>query len=56
MTNSIITLMGLFIILMFVAYIGIIALNLNATLRKGYMDTDEDYYKNKARRKVYCNY
>ena len=56
MTNSIITLMGLFIILMFVAYIGIIALSLNATLRKGYMDIDEKCYKYKARRRMYYYY
>ena len=54
MEKSIITLMALFIIMMFISYIIITAYNLTASIRKGYMDTDESYYKNRARRKMYC--
>lgn len=56
MTNSIITLMGLFIILMVAAYVGIMLLKLNALVRRGHMDIDERCYEYKARRKVYSNY
>lgn len=56
MTNSIITLMGLFIILMVVAYVGIMLLKLNALVRRGHMDIDEKCYEYKARINMYSKY
>ena len=56
MTNSIITLMGLFITMLFVGYIAIMTYSLTASIRKGYMDIDEKCYKYKARRRMYYYY